>query len=430
MNPIKLRLENIMQVWSSLVSSIKKWKKHEKVVVVFLLLLFTVLSVANGLKQSPQTDFYAFWNAGRNFYNNEFLYESPGIGSPFIYPPFAAMLFQILALFPLKVAGGLFYFFNCLLYLASIFLTRAIFKKMFPESSSFKFSLIVATIFSAQFFFMNLNTGQVNELIFVFCLLGVLTYLNGKTIQAVILLTVAAFIKITPVFFLLWILIREGKKVILPGLLTTILCLSMPLFLHGYDEGIEDLSEYYRIVLEPFQKGRVVTSFQNQNVASLIHRMTQPSTNRQDYNYRYVNLSEENTMLLIKITTGLIFVIFASQILYNRIKRKQISALEISSVFLVGHLLSGITWKTHLVTMLFVFISFYFIDYRQLSKKSKLSLIFVSLLTFIIGSTGKDIVGSTVHYYIGGLSIIAWALTVFFFFAVYFSLRLDFEKQY
>ena len=100
-----------------------------------------------------------------------------------------------------------------------------------------------------------------------------------------------------------------------------------------------------------------------------------------------------------------------------------IDPFEISTVFLIGHLLSSITWKAHLVTLLFVFTAFFLIDMKPLSRSFRNCAFVLFGIIILLGSTGKDIVGATAHYYIGGWSLIAWGLVFLYAGALLFSVK-------
>jgi hypothetical protein len=74
--------------------------------VVVALALAAALSVTQGLQERVGQDFHVFWQAGRNFATGHPLYHDylPG-ARPLKYPPFAAFVFQPLALFSLQVAA-------------------------------------------------------------------------------------------------------------------------------------------------------------------------------------------------------------------------------------------------------------------------------------------------------------------------------------
>jgi len=92
-----------------------------RLIAVALLGVCVVLAVIEAKSQGPGTDFHARWIFGRWFWSGEPLYvDVPGVRGPNLYPPFAAMLFQLHTLLPLKLAAGVFYFCNLLLIPLSV----------------------------------------------------------------------------------------------------------------------------------------------------------------------------------------------------------------------------------------------------------------------------------------------------------------------
>jgi hypothetical protein len=76
-----------------------------------ILAVVVAVAVDRASQQRIGTDFHVFWQAGYDFPHGLPLYQHLEGARHFIYPPFAAQVFQVLGLFPLKVAAGLFYVF-------------------------------------------------------------------------------------------------------------------------------------------------------------------------------------------------------------------------------------------------------------------------------------------------------------------------------
>jgi len=78
---------------------------------------------------------------------------------------------------------------------------------------------------------------------------------------------------------------------------------------------------------------------------------------------------------------------------------------EVTAAFLVEHLLSAMTWKAHLVTLLFGYYAF-------LSLKPRgLTWVILALMA-ITGLTGRDLVGDWMHHAMGGYSVIVWMMVL------------------
>lgn len=403
----------------------KKYLRSKKSIIVFALLLAVsiVMSVVHGSKQDTGGDFYVFWLSGKHFLEGAPLYDMPEGIRPFMYPPFAAMLFVVFTLLPLKVSGGLFYFVNILLFFVSIYLTYRIFTLLYPEKPLKKLPLIFAVLFSARFFFNNMGLLQINEVVFILCLGGIYTFLRNKNRVSGPLFVIASFIKIVPLFFVGWLLLRGRKEVILPILISSILCLSMPVLLRGLETGTRDLHEYYYSFINTFQEGKVLIKYTNQNLIAAIFRLGRPSHESESLSYRLFNLSEQEVRTIYRVSFMTLLILFLTNLIFLRIKNKPINAFELSSVFLIGHLLSGITWKAHLITFIFIFMTFFSVDYKSLKHFPKAVMYFISFLIALIGVTGRDIIGSTLHYYSGGYSIIVWMMVMLFICCIWFSIK-------
>ena len=125
---------------------LEKYPRTKKNIFIFFLLFAVsiVLSVVYGNKQDEGGDFYVFWLSGKNFLEGSSLYNVTGSARPYLYPPFAAMLFVVFTLLPLKVSGGCFYFINIVLFVVSVYLTCRIFVLLFPEKPFKKLPLVFA----------------------------------------------------------------------------------------------------------------------------------------------------------------------------------------------------------------------------------------------------------------------------------------------
>lgn len=421
------KLENrgvcFMKILSSPFFKRQWWTKQRIIIFGICLLAVVIMSVIRGARQEIGTDFHVFWFAGGNFFNGAPLYVTIEGARDFLYPPFAAMVFQIFAIFPLKVAGGLFYFTNIILLIASVYLTKLIFDDFYPDRTNLKWPLVFSIVLSGRFFINNINLLQVNEIILILCLLGTYAYLKKRVGLSCLLFSIATFIKVIPVFFLFWVIIRGRIKTAVSVFVVAAVCLTLPILPRGPGAGIQDLKDYHNTFLEDFQKGKVVTSYMNQNLASAIYRMALPSENPENLNYQYISLTEDTVKIIYKVSFMTILLLFISSLIFLRIRKAPISPFEISSIFLIGSLLSGITRKAHLVSLLFVLMAFLSIDYKKLTKFYKYAFWLLCSLIVILGITGREILGAQLHYYFGGYSIITWILLILFICSIWFSAK-------
>lgn len=387
------------------------------------------LSVDQGLSQQVGHDFHVFWQAGRNFATGDPLYHDylPG-ARQFKYPPFAALVFQSLALFPLPVAAVVFSLLNLILWVVAVYLTRDIVARTFPGHSSAPLPLALAVAFSAQFFLDNFHHVQMNAVIFVLVLLGLRAYLRQKDLPAAGYLVAATAIKITPIFFVAWLLLRGRQRAALAVPLLALACVLVPLLVRGPATGAAELVEYYHSFLEGHQRGEVGEYTAGHNVAALVSRMTRPAENAERVSYAYLPAGEMTAQLAYYALWATVLLIFLVKLVFLRIQRASVSAFELSMIFLAGLLLSPITFTTHLVGLLFVFCTFLSVQLTAMPRAVYPLAATLFAMMVVTGLSGRDLVGSSAYLYVRGYSIFAWTMLLLFMTAAFLAGR-DLPRQ-
>jgi hypothetical protein len=114
--------------------------------------------------------------------------------------------------------------------------------------------------------------------------------------------------------------------------------------------------------------------------------------------------------------------VFLFHLIRLRVTAKPIGALEIASVFLASHLLSGITWKTHLVTLLFVFYAFFSLDRQWMSPGAR-RLLGLAWVAITAVGLGRDVIGDRLHHYWAGYSVFVWVMLLLFTLSIAWSQR-------
>jgi glycosyl transferase family 87 len=390
------------------------------------LALAIAFAVHEGRGQHIGNDFAVFWQAGRNFATGHPLYHDylPG-ARPLKYPPFAAMVFVLLGVFPLQVAGTLFSLLNLALWVAAVYLTRSILARTFPDRNRGTWPLVLGVVLSAQFFLDNFHHAQMNEVVFVLVLLGIDAYLREMDVRAAAYIVAATAIKITPIFFVAWLVVRGRRRAALAVPLLALACVVMPLLLRGPARGAAELVEYYHSFLEGHQHGEISEYTGGQNLAPFVNRMMRPAENPRGMSYRYIPASEQAAQRTYHALWVLVMLIFLGELTVLRIRRKTLSAFEISSVFLAGLLLSPITFTTHLVSLLFVFSSFLAVRVSSLTPVGRVMAVVLGIGMLVTGLSGRDLVGATLYYGVRGYSLMSWTMLLLFVTAVVLALRTE-----
>ena len=192
----------------------------------------------------------------------------------------------------------------------------------------------------------------------------------------------------------------------------------------GFSQGIIDLRDYYQAFLHQFAAGAVVTNYRNQNLAAMVYRALVPgsSGDTPPYDYAYLAALEPWAPTLYRVLAGVILGVFLLHLIRLRVTAKPVGALEIASVFLASHLLSGITWKAHLVTLLFVFYAFFLLRRQQMSRASRVALV-IAWAGMVLVGLGRDVVGARLHHYLAGYSVFVWVMLLLFGLSVVWSGR-------
>ncbi len=402
----------------------RHWFARTSLLVVGALAAAMALSVAQGIHQHVGNDFHVFWQAGRNFATGSPLYHDylPG-ARQFKYPPFAALLFQVLGVFPLRVAAVLFSMLNLALWAVAVHLTRDIVARTFPDRNPALLPLVLAVVFSAQFFLDNFHHVQMNAVVFVLVLLGIQAYLRGKDVRSAAYLVAATAIKITPIFAVIWLMARGRPRARLAVPPLVLACFLVPLMVRGPATGVAEAREYYHSFLEGHQHGEVSTYHSNQNLGALVYRMMRSPEGPEQPSYRYLPGSERVAQLTYKALWVILVLLFLVKLVLLRALRAPLSAFEISMVFLTSLLLSPITFKAHLVSLLFVFHTFMSVRLTALTTAGRLAATLLGIAMVVAGLSGRDLVGRTAYLHLGGYSIFAWTMLLLFATAVALSGR-------
>ena len=382
-----------------------------------------LVAINNGKKMGLSGDFAVFWYAGINFFGGNELYSGIGGANRFIYPPFAALLFQVFAISSLKHSATWFGFFNFGLFVASIWLLKYIFSHFITQKRHLYLALGLACLCSFRFFWYHQLYVQMNELVYVLCLLGLFFYLKKNENAAVLVFVVATFIKILPIFFLIWLASKGNFKTILKIALVAIACVLMPFFWRGTTQGTADLWAYYHTFLEPFKNGRVEPEFCNHSLASALYKWFLPTQNEPlGYSYQLFEGNLKTTQLIYKISFATLMTLFLGTLIYRRLTQKRTIYWEFVLIFALTHLLSGITWEYHFVSMQLVYVPFFY----ALISSAKAKNAFNTLVVFLVvamGLVGSDTVGSRYYHYIGGFGALTLMLLLLFFISLYKCLK-------
>jgi hypothetical protein len=198
----------------------------------------------------------------------------------------------------------------------------------------------------------------------------------------------------------------------------------VPMMQRGFRQGLIDLMAYYQAFLHQFAAGAVVTNYRNQNLAAMVYRALVPgsSGDTPPYDYAYLASLQPWAPLLYRWLALLVLGVFLFHLIRLRAAAKPIGTLEIASVFLASHLLSGITWKAHLVTLLFVFYAFFSLDRQRMSQGER-RLLGLAWGGIVAVGLGRDVIGDRLHHDWAGYSVFVWVMLLLFTLSIAWSQR-------
>ncbi len=155
-------------------------------------------------------------------------------GTYFLYPPQAALFFAPLSLTDIKTTTSTWRFFNALLFLFSLFLIIHYFigdKKI----ERLRYSLFVILLTFASPISGLFKTGQINGVIWFLLLAAMVFLMKKKEYTAGTLLAIATAIKIFPILFFPYLLIKKKWKAAMMMTVASFLFLGASIPFFGID---------------------------------------------------------------------------------------------------------------------------------------------------------------------------------------------------
>ena len=382
----------------------------------FALFVFISMNMGNGLKL--QADFTVFWQAGKNFSNNLGLYERIGGAERFIYPPFAAMIFQVFGLFSLQTAGAIWAFVNLLMWLMLVRVLREVFRFTNIPEKLINRSLLFAFLLSFRYFWYHLMFMQMNVLVLLLSMWGLLFFLKKNNAASIACLVIATGIKVLPIIFLVWILSKMNIKYWLTALLFAFILIGLTIIWRGLQLGIQDLNDYYVSFLEPFQQGRVEPKLQNYALSAAIYKWFVPLSISSPYFSPIIQLSPQLVGLIYKVILIVFVLFFLSVLAYSRFIIKKVSLNELGFILLFTHLISGITWEYHLVSLLVVYAIYFANEDSEKKSWKRIGNYFLLLFMVFNAIVGMDTVGKHAYYMACGYSFLTVLMVVLLIYSI------------
>ena len=237
---------------------------------------------------------------------------------------------------------------------------------------------------------------QINFVVFVIMLSGIY-YLSRNRVQfSGIILTIATFIKIYPLFLLVYAFFRRPvRKVFLTFLFAGILCFLIPSIQRGINKGFNDHITYYEVFLKEFQHGKLKVGEKVHTLKSFMFKAFAPETRNKDIQAsNYPGLNRISNIIILVLLVYLVYLGW-----FQLRKGELQSAIPfISCVLIFTHLVSGITWTAHLVTMQFSYLPLFLINRHKIQNKAHgIFHFFLISIAFFLAIEGSDTTGKFLY---------------------------------
>ncbi len=358
----------------------------------FLLLIAGCIIISRALLLTSYPDFTNYYYGTVAFLHGHNPYLGLGkVFAPFAYPPFIFIILSPLSFLSYVIAGKLWVAFSIICFLASLYIFIGMYHhfSMDPVTVT-ALAVMIATFFPAKFTF---GMGQINMLILLLIALFFLFEKHREDWLAGVVLGVAMSVKLFPVLFIPWLLIRRRWQILIGLLIALTVCYGV-LEVLGYAR----LISYYYIHVFPAVASGWKGDYYNQSLSGFLTREVTDNGIRR--------------ILEIAADIGILFITFIP--IVRPVKPKQFF-LEGSLILVANVLVDAFSWQHHFVWIIPALIVVWF-TMRELHEVRLNILFFASyiLLAYNIAHPGAVNVLLRSHVFYGGLllwGILLWMFT-------------------
>ncbi|MEZ0611134.1 glycosyltransferase family 87 protein [Fibrella sp. WM1] len=378
-----------------------KWTWSTRLTVGLIVLVILALAIREALTETTHGDFYIFWSAGVNFRLGNALYSRIGGAEEFLYPPFAPFVFQLLSWLPFRWAVGVFTVFNGLAWINILGLVYKILKHYFP-ATPLRATMLFAGLASWRYFYHNILWVNINELVCLLCLGGILLYLRRHENWALALLMAATWLKVMPVLLVGVLFFRRPLPVLGKALLFSAGVAAAILLERGWQRGVGDFVDFWQITLNPFLAGKVYVDWISFSIPSALFKLLTAHGDVAGVRYYIADWPVPLVRRLSTAAQLLVVGITYWQVWRDR-QAAQLRPITWVLVLLSMILVAGVTWEGHHVTLALTLAVLYVrlekLGWQRTQRVLVIGAGFVSLLIY-------DLVGARLYNYLQGFSLI------------------------
>ena len=221
---------------------------------IAVLMLCVLLAQMYGKLFRPNgNDLFSYLQSARALMQGNSPYET-GSPFPYIYPPFLAFILIPLTSLPLWLSGLLWFLFNATAYIFALKILLDMLFKAWGTALDPRAWIVVTAVSILAFDVIqnHMLNGQVNFVVLALTVLFFKALSQGKNAGAALLLSLAVVIKLVPLIFLVYLLVRRKVRALVYAIGLTILVMLLPLPLVG-----GKIFSFYHTYLHQFLLSRV-----------------------------------------------------------------------------------------------------------------------------------------------------------------------------
>ena len=331
-------------------------------IATIAIFLFMAINIAQAVVRAAVYDF-----ADLNFFldpaiGTRFFGQNPFVDWPDnSYPPFFYGVMSLLTPFDRWFSSLLWAVLNVTFYVWIIAIINEIIKETQPERSNW--SYFIAPLLTMILFAINIHLGQSNILMMLAIIMAAYYLLKGKDLFTGVWLGFAMAYKVTPIFFIFYLLLkRKFKAAFFSVMFFGFFTVAVPMIFYSPSRTISFVESWSKMVLEPFVKGEKVKStnvnyyHSNQSLDAFLNRHL-TTYGEEEYgglhnwlNPAYFTEGQVSTigkLLKLFIVALLGFLAIKSRTVNNRVYPFEIALFLMAILFI-----SPVSWVNHYILIL------------------------------------------------------------------------------
>jgi len=270
---------------AKLLGTFRRWildPRFQRRIALFVVLALSAALVVRGLREGRvqeggrSNDFSAYHAAARAVLSGDLGPAYQATPRPYQYPPTLAVLIAPLGLLPLEAAAVLWTLGNLAILIFSL---RALKEALGPPTAPL--DAVFALALSYRMFESDFAQGNANTLVLGLIVWGFLVLRRGKSLLGGAILGIAAAVKVTPLFLLVWMILRRRWDGAAGGIAGLVLAaVVLPALVLGPGPWVRSMEAFYGSTLRPLDvtgdgyRGEAPGGYlPGQSIRALLHRL-------------------------------------------------------------------------------------------------------------------------------------------------------------